>query len=138
MSEFDAFPRAPVTLEIDGQSIDITPIRVGELSAMLRAVRPFAEQLVGDPDFLRLLAEHGDALITATAVASRRPKEWVEGLVVDDAIRLATALFEVNADFFVHRVVPAVQQAAARLKVTPAGAMPSSGSSVPDTATPTS
>jgi Family of unknown function (DUF6631) len=138
VSDLDILNPAPAVVEIDGELLEITPLRVGELSAMLRAVSPFAEELVGEPDFLRLLAEHGDALITATAVASRRPKEWVEGLVVDDAIRLATALFEVNADFFVHRVVPAVQQAAARLKVTPAGAMPSTGSSVPDTATPTS
>ena len=129
---------APVTIEIAGETLEITPLRVGELSGMLRAVGPFAEELIGEPDFLRLLAEHGEAVIEAVAIAARRPKEWVDQLLVDEAIRLATAVFEVNADFFVQRVVPAVKAAAARLNKAPGGAMPSSGSSVPDTATPTS
>jgi hypothetical protein len=138
MSDLDILVPAPAVVEIDGELLEITPLRVGELSAMLRAVGPFAEELIGEPDFLRLLTEHGEAVIEAVAVAARRPKEWVDRLLVDEAIRLATVVFEVNADFFVQRVVPAVQAAAARLNKAPAGAMPSSGSSASDTATPTS
>jgi hypothetical protein len=122
MSDFDAFPPAPQSLAIAGIALEITPIRVGEIPALLAAVRPFAHRLVdGDPDWLALLADHGDALITAIAVASRRPQEWVSGLAMDDAIRLATALFEVNADFFVQRVVPTIQHAAARINAQMSG-----------------
>lgn len=122
MNDFDAFPPTPLSLQIAGVALAITPIRVGEIPALLAAVRPFAHRLVdGDPDWLVLLADHGDALITAIAVASRRPQEWVAGLEMDDAIRLGAALFEVNADFFVQRVVPTIQHAAARINAQMSG-----------------
>jgi hypothetical protein len=122
MNDFDAFPPTALSLEIAGAELAITPIRVGEIPALLAAVRPFAHRLVdADLDWLGLLADHGDALITAIAVASRRPQEWVAGLEMDDAIRLAAALFEVNADFFVQRVVPTIQHAAARINAQMSG-----------------
>lgn len=138
MTAFDAFPPTPVSLEIGGQALSITPIRVGELPALINAIQPFAHRLVDEePDWLALLASHGDALITATALASRRPKDWVEGLALDEAIRLAAAVFEVNADFFVQRVVPAVQQATARVNSRLSGPTPCTASSDPGTASPT-
>lgn len=81
----------------------------------------------GDPDWLALLTEHGDAILDALAIAARRPREWVEALSLDNAVQLATALFEVNVDFFVQRVVPAIQSAAARIdrNVRAAGMTPS-------------
>ena len=122
MSDFDAFPPAPQSLSIAGIALEITPIRVGEIPALLAAVRPFAHRLVdGEPDWLELLADHGDALIKAIAVASRQPQDWVAALTMDDAIRLATTLFEVNADFFVQRVVPTIQHAAARINAQMSG-----------------
>jgi hypothetical protein len=122
MSDFDAFPPAPQSLSIAGIALEITPIRVGEIPALLAAVRPFAHRLVdGEPDWLELLADHGDALIKAIAVASRQPQDWVATLTMDDAIRLATTLFEVNADFFVQRVVPTIQHAAARINAQMSG-----------------
>lgn len=122
MNDFDAFPPTALSLEIARVALAITPIRVGEIPALLAAVRPFAHRLVdADPDWLALLADHGDALITAISVASRRPQEWVAGLAMDDAIRLAAALFEVNADFFVQRVVPTIQHAAARINAQMSG-----------------
>lgn len=122
MSDFAAFPPTPLSLEIAGAPLAITPLRVGEIPALLAALRPFAHRWVdGDPDWLGLLANHGDALITAMAVASRRPQDWVAGLEIDDAIRLAATLFEVNGDFFVQRVVPEIQRAAARIEARTSG-----------------
>lgn len=138
MSAFDAFPPAPVMLEVGGESLEITPIRVGEVPALIKAVRPFAGQLSADPDWLALLAEHGESLLGALALAARRERAWVERLSLDDAVRLAAALFEVNADFFVQRLAPAVQHAAARVNGRLSGATPSTASSAPATASPTS
>jgi hypothetical protein len=122
MSNFDAFPPTPQSLEIAGVELPITPIRVGEIPALLAAVQPFAHRLGdGDPDWLELLSDHGEALIKAVAVASRQPQDWVAALAMDDAIRLATTLFEVNADFFVQRVVPTIQHAAARINAQMSG-----------------
>lgn len=128
MDDFATFPPQPQSLEIAGDTLALTPIRVGEVPALLAAIKPIAPHLVnGDPDWLALLTEHGDAILDALAIAARRPREWVEALSLDDAVLLATALFEVNVDFFVQRVVPAIQSAAARIdrNVRAAGMTPS-------------
>jgi hypothetical protein len=130
----------PETLELDiaGERIEITPLRLGEFPAMLKAVRPFAAQLDADPDWLSLLAEHGEALLDSLAVACRRPRDWVDELALDDALMLAAAVFEVNADFFVQRVAPNVTELAERIGRRLDGLMPPTGSSAQATASKTS
>lgn len=126
---FAALPPVPVSVEIAGEHIDLTPLKVGELPAFARAVQPIAASLSASPDWLALMAEHGEAAIAAIAVATRRPVEWVAGLDLDEAVRLAEAAFGVNADFFIRRLLPSVTQAAARIGQTlespTRGAMPS-------------
>ena len=126
---FAALPPVPVSVEISGEHIDLTPLKVGEVPAFARAVQPIAASLSASPDWMALLAEHGEAVIAAIAIATRRPVEWVSGLDLDEAVRLAEAVFGVNADFFIRRLLPSVTQAAARIGLalenpTP-GAMPS-------------
>ena len=128
---FAALPPVPVSVEISGEHIDLTPLKVGEVPAFARAVQPIAASLSASPDWLALMAEHGEAAIAAIAVATRRPVEWVAGLDLDEAVRLAEAVFGVNADFFIRRLLPIVTQAAARIGQTlespTRGAMPSNG-----------
>ena len=127
---FAALPPVPVTLVIGGERLDLTPLKVGDVPAFARAVQPVAASLSASPDWLALLAEHGEAVIDAVAIASRRPPEWVTNLALDDALRLAEAVFEVNADFFIQRVLPSLTEAATRVSQTLGakipGAMPSS------------
>jgi hypothetical protein len=96
---FAALPPVPVSVEIAGEHIDLTPLKVGEVPAFARAVQPIAAGLSASPDWLALLAEHGEAVIAAIAIATRRPVDWVAGLDLDEAVRLAEAVFGVNADF---------------------------------------
>ena len=63
-------------------------------------MQPIAASLSASPDWLALLAEHGEAAIAAIAIATRRPVDWVAGLDLDEAVRLAEAVFGVNADFY--------------------------------------
>ncbi len=127
---FAALPPVPLSIEIAGERIDLTPLKVGEVPAFARAVQPIAVGLSASPDWLALLAEHGEAVIAAIAIATRRPVDWVAGLDLDEAVRLAEAVFGVNADFFIRRLLPSVTQAAARigqaLESPTTGAMPSS------------
>jgi hypothetical protein len=143
-TEFSALPPAPVTLTIADQTLELTPIRVGELPGFVRAVRPFAERLAQTVDWFELFAEHGEALLEALAIASRRPQDWIATLALDEAIELADTLLEVNADFFIHRVAPVVRRVGARLATRSTanekqtlGRAPSTGSYAPATATPT-
>jgi hypothetical protein len=126
---FAALPPVPALVEIAGEHIELTPLKVGEVPAFARAVQPIAASLSASPDWLAILAEHGEAVISALAIATRRPVDWVAGLDLDEAVRLAEVVFGVNADFFIRRLLPSVTQAAARIGLalespTP-GAMPS-------------
>lgn len=135
--QFAALPPVPASVDIAGQTLDITPLRVGELPAFARAVRPVAQKLSAEPDWLLLLSAHGDAVIDAVAIACRQPRDWVAALAIDDAIHLAEAIFEANSDFFIRRVVPEVTRVSARIGTLMPGATPSSDSSGTATATPT-
>ena len=115
---FAALPPVPVTLVIGGERLELTPLRVGDVPAFARAVQPVAASLSASPDWLALLAEHGEAVIDAVAIASRRPPEWVTNLALDEAVRLTEAVFEVNADFFIQRVLPSLTEAATRVSQT--------------------
>ena len=127
---FAALPPVPLSIEIAGERIDLTPLKVGEVPAFARAVQPIAVGLSASPDWLALLAEHGEAVIATIAIATRRPVVWVAGLDLDEAVRLAEAVFGVNADFFIRRLLPSVTQAAVRIGQTlespTLGATPSS------------
>lgn len=135
---FAALPPVAETVTIGGETLDITPLRVGELPIFARTVRPFAGKLGPDPDWLRLLSEDGESVILALAIACRRPPEWVSNLAMDDAIRLAEAVFGANVDFFIRRVVPEITRVSQRIGTVIPGATPSSDSSDPATVTPTS
>lgn len=115
---FAALPPVPLSIEIAGERIDLTPLKVGEVPAFARAVQPIAAGLSASPDWLALLAEHGEAVIATIAIATRRPVVWVAGIDLDEAVRLAEAVFGVNADFFIRRLLPSVTQAAARIGQT--------------------
>ena len=110
-----------VTVQVGNAPLILTPLVLGELPAMLKAVQPFAQQLQGEPDWLTLLCQHSDALLQALSMDSRRPREWIDALSIDDALTLAAAVFEVNADFFIQRLVPTLQALAPRLSARWAG-----------------
>ena len=124
--QFPALPPVPLILFVGGERLELTPLRLGEIPGFARAIRPLASSLSVSPDWLALLDEHGEAVIEAVAIASRRPKDWLAGLELDDAVRLIEAVFEVNADFFIQRVWPSLCEAAAQIGTRMAGAMPSS------------
>ncbi len=133
-----ALPPVPESVVIGGETLEIGALRVGELPAFARAVRSIASKVTSDPDWLRLLSEDGESVILALAIACRRPPDWVAALALDEAIRLAEAIFGANADFFIRRVVPEITRASQQITTVIPGAMPSPGFSGPDMPTPTS
>lgn len=134
--DFQTFPPAPRVVTVAGVAVELTPIRLGELPRLLTVARPLAEAFSRDPDWMALLERHGEAVLDLLALATRRERAWINDLSLDDTVQLAAAVFEVNADFFVRRVAPAVQAAADRLQpiLSSAGTRPSPGSSPAATA----
>ena len=118
MDDFKTFPLAPVVVTLAGTALELTPIRLGELPRLLAVVRPLAEDIGTDPDWMALLGRHGDAVLDLLAITTRRERAWVNDLSLEDAVQLVAAVFEVNADFFVAQVVPSIQGAAERLAPT--------------------
>ncbi len=135
---FAELPPESLILAVGGDQLEITPLRIGELPAFARAVKPIAAHLTLQPDWMLILSEDGEALILALALACRRPPEWLAGLSLDEAIQVAEAVFEVNADFFIQRVVPQLQRVSQRLGSLKLGPIASSDSSAPATAIGTS
>ena len=140
-ADFQTFAPTPVVVRLSCGTLELTPLRLGDLPRLLTVVRPLAADLCADPDWLDLLGRHGEAVLDLLALATRRERAWVNDLSLDDAVQLAAAVFEVNADFFVRRVAPSIASAGERLAPIlqdgkEVGTMPSPGSSSPATATP--
>ena len=126
---FKTFPPEPVVVTLSGTALELTPIRLGELPRLLAVVRPLAEEITSDPDWIALLGRHGDAVLDLLAITTRRERAWINDLSLEDAVQLAAAVFEVNADFFVHRVVPGITRSADKLAplIRTLGTTPSPG-----------
>ena len=60
MDGFKTFPPEPVVVTLSGTALELTPIRLGELPRLLAVVRPLAEEITSDPDWMALLGRHGD------------------------------------------------------------------------------
>ena len=124
---------APIPLKVDiaGERLSILPIKTRELPPMMRAIAPILGEIQSG-DILGALAANADALVAAVSIGSRKDRAWVDELDLDDLVALAGSVLEVNADFFVHRVLPGLTKAVEG--VTGAvGQTPLMTSLVPDT-----
>jgi hypothetical protein len=98
----------------------IEPVRVRDLPRFLKAIEPIAQELSAG-DIAGALMRHADAVIEATAIGARVERAWLEEQTADVLAELAAKVLEVNADFFVRRVLPVVTAAAERLAQTASG-----------------
>lgn len=114
-ADFQTFPPTSVAVQLSCGALELTPVRLGELPRLLAVVRPFADAISAEPDWLALLGAHGDGVLELLAITTRKDRTWVNDLSLDDAVQLAASVFEVNADFFVQRVVPGITRSADKL-----------------------
>lgn len=107
MTDLEKLIPQDTLVQIAGESIAISPLKVGQLPAFLRVISPVMVHLnSANIDWLTLFGERGDDLLSAIAIAVRKPREWVDNLAADDALLLAAKVIEVNADFFTRGVIP--------------------------------
>lgn len=113
-----------IATTIRGEEVVFSPLLVGEVPAFSRAVEPIAGLLpevmsvASAPDdqagpllaavLFRAVADQGDSVIRAVAIAGRRPVEWVSKLHADELVAMASLAIEVNADFF-QRAMPSIK-----------------------------
>lgn len=98
------------TLNLDGREITVAPIKIKHLAAFVRAVEPIA-QAVAEGDILSALGRNADALIEAVCIGAGVERAWLEEREADVLVELAAEVIEVNADFFVQRILPKIEAA---------------------------
>jgi hypothetical protein len=112
------------SLHVGGMDIPIRQIKLGSLPAVLRAVQPVAHLITEREklDIPSIFMLYADECLTLISVLSGQPRAWVDQLETDEGITLFAALFEVNLDFFIQKVLPtvegAVKQLAAKIQST--------------------
>lgn len=107
MSELETLMPTSVELVIAGETLAISPLKVGQMPGFLRAISPVMQHLTaGEIDWLALFGERGDDLLSAIAIAVGKPRAWIDELAADEAILLAMKVIDVNADFFTRSVIP--------------------------------
>ena len=107
MTDLEKLIPQDTLVQVAGETISISPLKVGQLPAFLRVISPVMAQL-SQPEinWLALFGERGDDLLNAIGIAVKKPREWVDDLAADDALLLAAKVMEVNADFFTRTVIP--------------------------------
>jgi hypothetical protein len=108
-ADLRALLNVPTQIEIGSETIELTPLKFGELARTLELAGPMLAEL-GEPDsrWIDLVLRHAERLVPLTAHLSRRPEDWVAGLALDEAADLLGYCVAVNADFFARRVGPSL------------------------------
>jgi len=119
--ELMQFDVPEMMVEAGGETVTVRPLTIGQLPAFMRALKGVQFQ-VGEEgtDVIGLIADHGEAIAEAVAVATGLSVDQVAALAPDDFIGLAEAVVEINADFFARRVLPRFSSALERLAGTAA------------------
>lgn len=111
MSEAIAAIAPPPTIAVQAgdRALVIAPASVRALAGMLRdGGDVFAA--IGTLPLLALFAQHADGLIAIAAHGSGLTRDEVAALPGDAFFALLGAVIEINADFFAHRLLPAMNQ----------------------------
>jgi len=119
----DAFMTPPTkSVTARGETIKIAPLQVRQIPPFAREIRfalPGFMRLFGasgvedgsfELAFLDLIADHGEAMQHAVAIAADRDPEWVGAMDLDEFMILARAVVEVNSDFFRQKVTGSLQE----------------------------
>lgn len=139
--DLDTLEPAGSSVGYNGKRLDLKPVKVGQVPALVRTARPVIDavlSLESLPDdgangdmvtlVMDLIAEHGDAVFEAASLMSGLPVDELRDGDIDEFIQLAQALFEVNRDFFAQRLAPLL--AGRKAETAPAsGAGPTRSSS---------
>lgn len=106
-NDLDVLTRQARVVRAGGEEIAVTTVKMRNLPALLTALRRFSGVTVSaETNILDLLGTHAPAVCAAVAAAIDKPQEWVEELPAGELVPLASAVLEVNADFFFATVLP--------------------------------
>lgn len=113
--DLDILDPPSVEVTLNGRPVTIRPLTVGQIPAFARAIRPLGDlfqriESLTTADVLDMLADHGEQVIEAAAVATGLQGEDLQDVNPGEFVSLVAAVIRVNADFF-RRALTAGRQA---------------------------
>lgn len=109
-----------VVVMVGGESVTLSPVRLGQLPALVRAAAPIFDRLAGG-NVVQALLDDPDAVLRALEAATGIVRARLDALPLDEAIDLVAAVVELNADFFSRAVAPRIGAATDRLAAVTGG-----------------
>lgn len=105
-----------VELDIGGEKFAIQPLKFGQIPKAMKLLKPVVAAMSGSgrpaaeisqlSAWVDILAEGGEEILQFVSFASGKAREWIDGLDMDDGVKLLKTVYEVNADFFAQRLLP--------------------------------
>lgn len=144
--DLDVIDPAPRRVRFRGEDLELRPLRLGDLPAFSRLVRPVIAEFVDgrhpewidndDLMILELTELHGESIINAAAIATGRPAAWIADVEsTAELVALVQEIVDVNRDFFIRAMMAEMRAPAQAPALSPGqgGQMPSSTLSQPAT-----
>lgn len=132
--DLDVLAPAAAVVMAGGERLEILPLTIGVLPALVRTARPLIDKVLAMPDLpghddsddvvalvMDLVESHGEQLFDATALCTGKTSDWVQKLDLAEFAEVATTVFEVNRDFFAQKLVPLLAGRARAKPTTGAG-----------------
>lgn len=123
---------------VAGKTLSVPNLKVRQLAAFGKASEAFMPLIIA-ADYMAVLTHHTEAACQAVSIVTGAEVAWLMDLDPDDMLRLISAVYEVNFDFFARRLLPERAAAGERLMalmINLVGERPSLGLSDADTASP--
>lgn len=95
----DVIAPAIVPVRFMGNDVPVSPLKVAQVAGVTRALK--GVDLSAGMDILTLIADHGEAVIQAVAIAVNLPLAQVEQAEPNEFLNLTSVVIERNTDFFV-------------------------------------
>lgn len=115
MSDLDIIFPNGIELELSGKQVTVKKFKFGQLPKVMKALKTIAEPAIAaiqkgqQPDlalFMEIGADISGDLMQLMADCIGQPLSFIEDLDPDEGIKLISAFLEVNADFFIKKVLP--------------------------------
>lgn len=119
------FFQDPITVTIRDRDILIKPVKVKHLSKAAKLVAPIAADVAKDGLSVAAFIEYPDQIIELVALVCDLPVDWVGELDLEEMLRILAPLIQVNMDFFVRRMVPAITDLTRNLSPVGQASLPS-------------
>lgn len=126
MSIQDVIPGGNVTIQVAGESIEVSRIKIKHLPLALDLLSVvIGRQEIHYADLLKQGLEPATKLISALI---DKPESWVEELDPAEFLAVLKVVIETNASFFIQSVIPMATQMLASMTQVISGRAPSADS----------